>query len=549
MGRKLWNLLLFLAVIAACGGLTFFMGKDASGLMIYNFVFLGIMVVIYFISMVVGMWKMCDLSRELRNSGSELEQYFQQEGPKSERVSTKLDNLFHHPFLDHKMKNFLLGMRKSKEGIVDLEEYLNEDELDNFVHRRMLEMVPDILTSLGILGTFVGLVLGLRSFEPSSYETMTNSISVLVEGIKVAFLTSIYGVSLSIVYTFGMKSEYSGMIEALQDFLAKFHAFVMPTAESKSRNLMIATQKQQTEAMGEMVTKFTEQMITSFQAMITPTFDRMNYTLENLSNSVLYHQEEAMKEIVHAFLEGMNQNLNLELTNFRASLEQMTEAQKETTDFTRDLYQTFAEELRGINVQAVRNASDMTRELGSVSEDFLRTAKELQEQNQEIQKSLQGDYQHVVEYLKDAEQSAAKFWVACNQSMQKYVETAAQGNTQFQAVGEKCDKTIAASQKAISLYNTKMKELAQYQKLSYQVMLEVAKLLNGMAVIGDEKNLYLVGGDAAGRLTESANQEALQSMRRILEEQSRAQQEFMEELNTNIEVLAQASQKKRFKLF
>ena len=35
----------------------------------------------------------------------------------------------------------------------------------------------------------------------------------------------------------------------------------------------------------------------------------------------------------------------------------------------------------------------------------------------------QQDYQHIVDYLKDAEKSAAKFWVACNQTMQKYVET------------------------------------------------------------------------------------------------------------------------------
>ena len=68
----------------------------------------------------------------------------------------------------------------------------------------------DIFTSLGILGTFVGLVWGLKNFEPSSYETMTNSVASLVEGIKVAFLTSIYGIALAIVYTSGMKSDLCG---------------------------------------------------------------------------------------------------------------------------------------------------------------------------------------------------------------------------------------------------------------------------------------------------------------------------------------------------
>ena len=72
-------------------------------------------------------------------------------------------------------------------------------------------MVPDIFTSIGILGTFLGLVWGLRDFQPTDYSAMTSSVAALVEGIKVAFLTSIYGISFSIVYTFGMKGEYSSM--------------------------------------------------------------------------------------------------------------------------------------------------------------------------------------------------------------------------------------------------------------------------------------------------------------------------------------------------
>ena len=103
-------------------------------------------------------------------------------------------------------------------------------------------MAPDIFTSLGILGTFIGLVWGLKSFEPSSYETMTTSVSALVDGIKVAFLTSIYGIAFALIYSSGMKSVYSGMDAKLQGFLERFHLYVLPAAESESRNLMLASQ-------------------------------------------------------------------------------------------------------------------------------------------------------------------------------------------------------------------------------------------------------------------------------------------------------------------
>ena len=147
---------------------------------------------------------------------------FQKPGKADTDKVVSLKGIFHHGYLDRKMNDFTDGINKSEEGLGDIEEYFNEEDLDNHIHKRLLEMAPDIFTSLGILGTFVGLVWGLKNFEPSNYEAMTTSVSALVDGIKVAFLTSIYGISFSIIYSYGMKSEYSSMTEGLQDFLGKF---------------------------------------------------------------------------------------------------------------------------------------------------------------------------------------------------------------------------------------------------------------------------------------------------------------------------------------
>ena len=56
------------------------------------------------------------------------------------------------------MDSFVDAMEKNQEGIGDVEDYINEDEIDLHVHKKILEMAPDIFTSLGILGTFIGLV-------------------------------------------------------------------------------------------------------------------------------------------------------------------------------------------------------------------------------------------------------------------------------------------------------------------------------------------------------------------------------------------------------
>ena len=57
-----------------------------------------------------------------------------------------------------------------------------------------------------------------------------------------------------------------------QDFLDRFHALVLPTAENESWNLLVSSQKTQTEAMKQMAEQFSVQMADSFEKVITPNF-------------------------------------------------------------------------------------------------------------------------------------------------------------------------------------------------------------------------------------------------------------------------------------
>ncbi|EHW0642659.1 TPA: hypothetical protein ACQYF6_002267 [Vibrio parahaemolyticus] len=62
---------------------------------------------------------------------------------------------------------------------------------------RFTASTTNILTSLGILGTFAGIVVGLMEFEPTNID---GSIESLLAGLKTAFLTSLVGMAASIIY-------------------------------------------------------------------------------------------------------------------------------------------------------------------------------------------------------------------------------------------------------------------------------------------------------------------------------------------------------------
>lgn len=59
------------------------------------------------------------------------------------------------------------------------------------------DYVPTLLTSLGILGTFLGIVVGLLNFDVKNID---GSITALLAGLKTAFITSIVGTGLAIVF-------------------------------------------------------------------------------------------------------------------------------------------------------------------------------------------------------------------------------------------------------------------------------------------------------------------------------------------------------------
>lgn len=542
MRKKVLNVMLFLAVVAATVGMTLYVGRGAASILIYNFCFLGIMAVTYIAGMFGGMFRMNDLSRALSDAADEIRNVFQSPGKVDADKVSALNGIFHQRYLDEKMQAFTDAISQSHEGIGEIEEYLNGDDMDEHVHKRLLEMAPDIFTSLGILGTFVGLVWGLKNFEPTNYEAMTTSVASLVDGIKVAFLTSIYGIAMSIVYTCGMKSEYSSMTASLQKFLDRFHTYVMPTAESESMNILVSSQKNQTAAMEQMAEKFSVQMAGSFEKVITPTFQKMNDSLDVLVSSVTKCQEDAIREILDTFLKEMNLSFKAQFEDFGRALTQLKDAQTDNANYTTNLYQSMSRQLSEAYTEHERNMRTMLEDTSMAQKEYLDRADRILKDNQTIQKEQQADYQHLADYLKEAEASSAKFWVACNQTMQKYVEAAAQGMDRISAAGRRNVELAQANRQVVAEFDARLQEFMNYQKLSYKTMDQVRRLLADISAAGSDKTVTL----SSGQLTQKQSFDKLEE---LLEQQGEQQQLLLEELNRNLRELTKGTQKGKLGIF
>ena len=314
----------------------------------------------------------------------------------------------------------------------------------------------------------------------------------------------------------------------------------MPTAENEARNLLLSSQKMQTKAMAQMAEQFSVQMADSFEKVITPTFQKMNDSLDMLVASVTRCQQDAVRDILQEFLKQMRGSFDTEFAGFNEALASLKQAQKENTAYTTALYQTMSQQLGQSYEKQEKAMRDMVTELGGISSRYMDTASRITQENREIQKIQQQDYQHVVDYLKDAEKSAAKFWVACNQAMQKYVETAASGMEKASASNQAGTDLLASNSRLVEELGRELQEFTRYQQQSYKTMEQVRRLLSELSAVGD-RSVYLMSG--------GSNQESMDRLEKLMEQQAADQQAVLEEISRNIKELSKGAQKGKFGLF
>lgn len=588
MGNRVFGGALFAGILGMCIVLTIAVSTDASvSTMAYNIAFLGVMVVICIVAVAGGLIRMGKIGASLDTAAEKLEQVKEENQEEKKKRFQSLGRIFSYKGLKEKMEKFLHDWYRSKVGLCDVEDYINADEIDEMTKKRMLEMVPDILTSMGILGTFVGLVWGLRDFEPLNYDTMTSSVVSLVDGIKVAFLTSIYGLSLSLAYSYCMKTEYSKLMRALQNFLDMFHRHVAPSAEAESRNALVAYQQEQTKMLQNMAQEFSQQLVKSFETTITPAFQKMNKSLDVVLSTVARSQEEVMNELVEKFLKQLRESFHVEFSGFNTAIEEMASSQKRNVLYTEKLFQQLSVELNNAFLKEDHAMKQIVKEMTEIQKQYTQGLNETMQKNEELAKIQTESCQHTVAYMQEAEEKSAKFWVACNQTMQKYLDAAAKAFGEIEEVGKTnvdllkgyedsqkdllgslealkeefvdregkvysvFEELYKANEKLIQNYNQRVGEFVDAQNMIFTVLRNMEDLLNQIEVSGAGDHVQLHKETAAAKeQTEQVNLEAIKHLEQVLEEEGERQRELLDHLNSIMREFTRALQKSgKFSLF
>lgn len=89
--------------------------------------------------------------------------------------------------------------------------------IDKQLRVNYFKHLPGLLTSVGIIGTFSGLLFGLSTFDSSSPERINESVSFLLLGVRDAFYSSVFAIGAAMIVTHVEKLFYSRCLSNLDD--------------------------------------------------------------------------------------------------------------------------------------------------------------------------------------------------------------------------------------------------------------------------------------------------------------------------------------------
>lgn len=216
-----------------------FTGEEVSPVnLAINIGFLVIIGILFLISS-VSFGRLNRLTGELASVAERLQKEYREAGGKNLWGSYRgRQEIFENRELQEAFQKYRLRVTGQKNGrgaeqLCDPEEYINESLLERAGMNFFNSGISGALTGLGILGTFLGLSMGLGAFSGDDIYTISDNVGPLLSGMKVAFHTSVYGIFFSLIFNIVYRSIMADAYEKLENFLNVMRQTMQPQAVRK----------------------------------------------------------------------------------------------------------------------------------------------------------------------------------------------------------------------------------------------------------------------------------------------------------------------------
>ena len=219
-------------------------------------------------------------------------------------------------FMGRRLKGYWLRFLQNAEQLdrrglpCNVEDYINDDTVTHGPgNANLAEMIPSMLTSLGILGTFMGMMRGLSGLDFSNSTTIINGIPTLLSGMQFAFGTSVAGVSCSIVFSMLNRIAQGSSYRSIDDFVESFTQLAMQ--RPLDNDVQLICQNQDSNHMLSTLTDtLPGQLANSMELSVTRAMQPVAQSMDSFLIGATRAQVDGVGRIVTNFVNQMNASLN-----------------------------------------------------------------------------------------------------------------------------------------------------------------------------------------------------------------------------------------------
>ena len=294
-------------------------------------------------------------------------------------------------------KKTLTPVQDSQSGIIRLysteaaSDYVNFTSITSRINIAFWQNLGGIFTGIGILGTFVGLVLGLWNIDISNVAKMSTSIRELLAGISTAFFTSLVGVSFAL----GFNYVHNKAIVNLKEKTAELASLLEEFYPRKTQEMWLAEAweqgRQQTDALNNLSADLAVKLGDEMQTKMSASFEKLAQDIARIMKDSLAPTLQGVKESldnlnnggVKAIGEGINDSVGTELRGFAGTLMDLQKQMQESFAATQKTGESTNQKLMTVVNQLAENVQ------ASSNEALAAQKRQMQDANSQMAQMMQ----------------------------------------------------------------------------------------------------------------------------------------------------------------
>lgn len=272
--------------------------------------------------------------------------------------------------------------------------FTREVLVDNRLFDDFAKHLPGLLTGLGIIGTFAGLLEGLQSFNPTTSASAVAGLRPLLAGVSHAFIASAAAIGcamLVVALTKTLLTYFYNLVEQLTHGIDSLYA--TGAGEEYLSRLVRASEQSEAHAA-----QLKEALVEDLTQLMTNLVDRQIAAHQQVTQSL---GDRIGTSIATAMAEPMRKIGDAIETTARGNGDQVTSMLESLlTAFMAKLEDTFGGQIRGINEQMERSMAAMT----AVQQSLQSLLQDVKTANEQATSQMSGKLEEAMQRASDNQQ-------------------------------------------------------------------------------------------------------------------------------------------------